>query len=197
MQKFSKHSFIALVLLAAMAGPVQAHPGHGATSLMHGLGHPFSGVDHLLAMVAVGLWAAQLGGRARWFVPASFVGVMALGGALGVSGVALPFAESGVAASVLILGVLIAAAVRLPLAASVVLVGAFALCHGFAHGVEMPLAASSPGYGAGFLLASALLHLAGILLALVTAQNTSRPTIPVLRLVGAGLAVAGLIIWTV
>lgn len=197
MQKFSKRSFIALVLLAVTAGPAQAHPGHGATSLMHGLAHPLSGLDHLLAMVAVGLWAAQLGGRARWLVPASFLGVMALGGALGMSGVVLPFAESGVAASVLILGVMIAAAVRMPLAASAGLVGVFALCHGFAHGAEMPVAASSLGYGAGFVVASALLHLAGILFALSAAHQKSRPTFPVLRLAGAALVVAGLIIWTV
>lgn len=122
--------------------------------------------------------------------------MLTLGGALGLSGVALPFAESGVAASVLILGVLIAVAARLPLAASVAVVGVFALCHGFAHGAEMPATASAAAYGAGFVLASAMLHLAGILLALEAAQNF-RPAIPVLRLAGAALAVAALVIWAV
>lgn len=197
MQKFIKHASIALVLLAAMTGSAHAHPGHDVSSLLNGLAHPLSGLDHLLAMIAVGLWAAQLGGRERWLVPAGFVGVLTLGGALGLSGVALPFAESGAAASVLILGVLIAVAVRLPLAASVAVVGVFALCHGFAHGAEMSATTSAAAYGAGFVLASAMLHLAGILLALAAAQKNSRRAIPVLRLAGAALAVAGLVIWAV
>lgn len=197
MQKFIRHATIALVLLAATAGSAHAHPGHVADSLMNGLSHPLSGLDHLLAMIAVGLWAAQLGGRARWLVPASFLTVMALGGVLGMGGLVLPFAESGVAASVLILGVLIAASARLPMTAGVTLMGAFAVCHGFAHGAEMPAAASSMSYGAGFLFASALLQLSGILLALALAHGNPRPTAPVFRLAGAALALVGLFIWAV
>ena len=197
MQKYFKRASIVLVLLAAMTGPAHAHPGHGTNSLFSGLAHPFAGLDHLLAMLAVGLWAAQLGGRARWLVPACFVGVMALGGALGASGVSLPFVESGVAVSVLILGLLIAMSARLPLAASLSLVGTFALFHGFAHGAEMPVAASSLAYGAGFMLTSALLHLAGIFIALtmVHAQSKETSALPVLRFAGVAIAVAGLMIW--
>lgn len=157
-------SFAPLATLALVFAPMlaHAHPGHDVSGFAAGVAHPLHGLDHILAMVAVGLWAAQLGGRARWLVPASFVSVMALGGALGMAGVPLPFAEQGIFASVLILGVLIAAAVRLPVPASMAVVGLFALCHGHAHGLEMPGTAAGLAYGAGFVLATALLHTAGI-----------------------------------
>jgi len=157
-------SFTPLATLALVFAPVlaHAHPGHDANGFSAGTVHPLHGLDHILAMVAVGLWAAQLGGRARWWVPASFVSVMALGGALGMAGVSMPFAEQGIFASVLILGVLIAAAVRLPLPASMGLVGLFALCHGHAHGLEMPVTAAGLSYGVGFVLTTALLHATGI-----------------------------------
>lgn len=158
-------SFIApFATLSLTLTPVlaHAHPGHDASSFAAGVSHPIHGLDHILAMLAVGLWAVQLGGRAKWLVPASFVSVMALGGALGMAGVAVPFAEQGILASVLILGVMIAAAVRLPLAASMAVVGLFALCHGHAHGLEMPGTAAGLAYGSGFVLATALLHAAGI-----------------------------------
>ena len=125
-------------------------------------------------MVAVGLWAAQLGGRARWLVPASFVGVMTLGGALGMAGAGLPLAERGIAASVLILGVLIAATVRLPLAASAALVGIFALCHGHAHGIEMPGTAAGLSYALGFAGCTALLHALGLGLGLLLQRAQRR-----------------------
>ena len=121
-------------------------------------------------MLAVGLWAAQLGGRAKWAVPAAFVSMMALGGALGMAGVAVPFAEQGIVASVLVLGVLIAAAVRLPPTASMAVVGIFALCHGYAHGAEMPATAAGFSYGLGFVGATALLHACGIGAALAMQQ---------------------------
>src|SRR5579863_3698485 len=126
----------------AFVGSAAAHPVPGAAGLTAGFAHPLSGLDHVLAMVAVGLWAAQLGGRALWLVPASFVGFMTLGGALGMAGVHLPMVEAGILASVLILGILIAAAAQLPLAASVAVTGLFAIFHGHAHGTEIPLAAS-------------------------------------------------------
>ena len=160
----NRSSFTPLAIVALTLAPVlaQAHPGHDASGFASGLAHPMHGLDHILAMVAVGLWAAQLGGRARWLVPASFVSVMAIGGALGMAGVAMPFAEQGIFASVLILGVLIAAAARLPLAASMSIVGLFALCHGHAHGLEMPGTAAGLSYGAGFVIATVLLHATGI-----------------------------------
>ena len=153
---------LATLCLALAPVLAHAHPGHGVSGFAAGVSHPVHGLDHILAMVAVGLWAAQLGGRAKWLVPASFVSVMAIGGALGMAGVAMPFAEQGIFASVLILGVLIAAAVRLPLAASMGIVGLFALCHGQAHGLEMPGNAAGLAYGAGFVIATALLHATGI-----------------------------------
>lgn len=141
----------------------QAHPGHDSSSFTGGLVHPVLGMDHLLAMIAVGLWAMQLGGRARWVVPATFVGVMLVGGALGASGFPMPFVEQGILASVFILGLLIAMAARLPIAASSGLIAVFALFHGVAHGAEMPANASGVAYGAGFAFATAALHLCGVL----------------------------------
>lgn len=170
---------ITLALSPALA---QAHPGHGASGFTPGLTHPLMGLDHLLAMVAVGLWAAQLGDRARWAVPASFVGVMSLGGALAMSGWTLPGVEMGILASVLVLGVLVAAAVRLPLAVSSTVVGVFALFHGFAHGAEMPANASGLAYGAGFAVATALLHAVGF------AFGSFKQTAPALRFSGAVVA---------
>jgi len=168
----------------------QAHTGVGHTdSLSHGFLHPIGGLDHLLAMLAVGLWAAQLGGRALWAVPTTFVSIMVLGGVLGITGAGLPFVEQGIVGSVLILGVLIAAAVRLPLAASMGLVGLFALFHGFAHGSEMAAGSSALSYSMGFVLATSLLHLTGIGLGMII-QKAARPVL--VRWAGGAVAVAGL-----
>jgi len=153
-----------------------------------GFAHPLHGLDHLLAMTAVGLWAAQLGGRARWLVPASFVGVMILGAALAMSGLRIPFAEEGIVLSVLVLGILITVAARFPLAASMAIVGLFALFHGHSHGTEMPVSAVGIAYGAGFALATAALHGFGIGLASL-AQSVK---LPVVRWAGAAISVAGI-----
>jgi len=142
-----------------------AHTGGDVHDFKTGFFHPFSGFDHLLAMIAVGLWASQLGGRAQWQVPLTFVAVMTLGSSFGINGGSLPLIESGIAISLLVVGVLIAASIRLPLAFSSALVGLFALCHGAAHGAELPFAASAALYATGFLLATALLHLSGIVCA--------------------------------
>jgi urease accessory protein len=114
-------------------------------------------------MMAVGLWAAQMGGRAAWAVPGAFVSMMVAGGVLGISGIQVPFIEEGILVSVLVLGVLIAGAFRFPLVMSGILVGIFAVFHGHAHGAEMPIAIGAVSYSAGFALATALLHAAGIL----------------------------------
>jgi len=151
-----------LTLLFASSLNLHAHPGHNVAGFAPGLAHPFSGLDHILAMIAVGLWAAQIGGRARWAVPATFVGAMTLGGLLGMAGIPVPFVEQGVLVSVFLLGLLIAFAVRLPLAATAPLVGAFALCHGYAHGAEAPQNASAFIYALGFVVATASLHAIGI-----------------------------------
>jgi len=158
---------IVVVLGALLPTFAHAHVGIGeASGFLHGLLHPASGLDHVLAMLAVGLWAAQTGGRSVMVVPLTFVGVMALGGALPMLGIGLPFVERGILLSVLLLGVLIAASVRLPLWLGSGMVGLFALWHGHAHGAEMPALASGIGYALGFLLATALLHAIGIVFGL-------------------------------
>jgi urease accessory protein len=154
-----------LAAAASILVPAAAHAhtsAGGVDGFLHGLQHSLSGLDHLCAMLAVGLFAAQRGGRALWLVPLAFVGAMLLGGLLGASGVALPLVEQGILASVLVLGLLVAAAVRVPMAASVAVVGAFALLHGHAHGTEIPSTASGATYALGFTAAAAGLHLAGI-----------------------------------
>jgi urease accessory protein len=148
-----------------------AHPGHDAHGLVQGFAHPFGGFDHLVAMIAVGLYAWQLGGRALWLVPATFVAVMAATGALGIAGVPLPGVEIGIAASVIVLGAIVTLRVKMPVAIAAALVGVFAVFHGHAHGTEMPLDASGVAFAAGFLAATALLHVAGIALGKLIAST--------------------------
>jgi urease accessory protein len=143
-------------------------------------------------MIAVGLWAAQTGGRAIWAVPMAFVSIMALGGALGMTGIHFPFVEPGIGLSVLILGVFIAAAVRLPLPASIVIVGLFALCHGHAHGAEMPESVSGLAYAGGFILATALLHATGIGLGVAIEEVAAGRFV---RFAGAAIALCGVSLW--
>lgn len=181
------------ILASGFPSLASAHVGAGGVhGFMHGLAHPLGGLDHACAMVAVGLWAAQMGGRATWRVPLAFVCVMALGGLLGVAAVPLPFVEVGVVVSLLVLGVLIAAAVRLPLAASAALAGVFAVFHGYAHGAEMPPDASGLEYAAGFVFATVLLHALGIIVAML-AQSQGRAQW--LRLAGGAIALCGGGIW--
>ncbi len=169
-----------LAVFALLPVLAQAHPGHGpADSFASGLNHPLHGLDHILAMVAVGLWAAQMGGRSRWVVPVTFVSLMTVGGAMGMLGLPLPMVETGILVSVVAMGVLIAAAARLPLAASMALVGVFAIFHGHAHGTEIPAAASGLNYALGFILATALLHACGLGLGLLAQK---RLTMPALRI---------------
>ena len=181
------------VLSALLPSMALAHPGPGA---VHGFGsgfaHPFFGWDHLLAMVAVGIWAGQRGGRALWLLPALFVSAMAFGGGLGAMGVGLAGVEAGILASVLVLGVLIAASARVPLVAAGGLVVLFALFHGHAHGTEMPLSHSGLAYGAGFCAATALLHGAGILLPAVLRRVAGEQRLAWVRLSGAAIGLAGL-----
>jgi urease accessory protein len=180
---------IAAAALAALAAPAHAHVGIGATtSLGAGFAHPLSGLDHIAAMVAVGLWAALKGGRAVWVWPAAFVGVMLVGGALGIAGVAVPLVEPGILASVVALGLLVALAADLPVAAGAAIIGVFALFHGHAHGAEIPETAGGLEYLAGFALATALLHAAGIGAGLLLGSRFRG----VVRLAGAATAAAGL-----
>lgn len=189
-----KTRFFRFVFLFSIFGVipsvVHAHilPGQ-ASGFTGGFQHPLFGLDHILAMIAVGLWAFQLGGRAVWFVPLTFVSIMAVGGVFGMSGLHVPFVEEGILLSVLILGILIAAAARFPLAVSMAIVGLFALFHGHSHGTEMPLNASGFGYGVGFVLATALLHGCGIGLGAVIVQSTSPK---IVRYAGAAVVAGGL-----
>ena len=154
---------VALGAGAAFApGLALAHTGHGGLSgFADGALHPLGGPDHLLAMVTVGLLAASLGGRAIWAVPLSFVAAMLAGGLVAINGLPLPYVEVGIAMSVVVLGLVTASAWDGPVAAVVALAAAFAVFHGHAHGAEMPADASGAAYAAGFVLATAMLHLAG------------------------------------
>lgn len=148
-----------------------AHTGVDTQSgWVHGFIHPMVGMDHILTMIAVGLWAAQMRGGAIWLVPFTFVVVMTLGGIGGMIAFPLAYAELGIIISLLVLGILLAAAVRLPLMLSVLVVGVFAFCHGYAHGVEMPQNVSGMTYSLGFITATALLHACGIGIAVLFAH---------------------------
>ncbi|MGQ3282507.1 HupE/UreJ family protein [Bosea sp. (in: a-proteobacteria)] len=180
-----------VVIASVLAGPALAHTGVGA---VHGFGaglmHPLFGLDHLLAMVAVGLWAGLTGGRARLAYPLAFVGMMVLSGLWGMSGAALPGVEIGIAVSVVVLGLAIALRATPPLAAGAAACAIFAIFHGHAHGAELPQGSSGLGYALGFVLATAALHGAGLGLAGLLAARA-----PLLaRVAGGGLALAGVAI---
>lgn len=183
------------LLTAAALAPTLAfaHPGHdgdhgGLTwDFAGGFGHPIGGLDHLLAMIAVGLWAAQLGGRARWAVPGAFMAALAAGAALGAGGVTIGWVEQAIAASVLVFGLLLVSAKRLPLAAGMGIAALFAFFHGVAHGAEMPATNSGLAYGLGFLAATALLHAAGVGLGLLAARAPKW----VAQATGVAVALAG------
>ncbi len=177
---------------AALAHTGAGAHGHGFTS---GFLHPLGGLDHLLAMIAVGLFAAHLGGRALWLVPLAFVALMALGGAAGFAGVALPFVELAIALSVVVFGLLVAFRTRLPLAAAMTLVGIFAIFHGHAHGAELPAGQSALTYAAGFLIATALLHAAGIAIGLGFARLAASGLGPrIVQAGGGAMALTGLML---
>ncbi|HWT58994.1 MAG TPA: HupE/UreJ family protein [Rhizobium sp.] len=183
-----------LLALAATALPAAAyaHPAIGeAAGFSHGFAHPMSGLDHILAMVMVGVFAFQLGGRATWQVPTTFVLVMALGGALGVAGINIPFVETGIALSVVVLGAIVALHVKAPTAVAMGVVGLFAIFHGHAHGAEMPEDAGGAAYAAGFMIATALLHAAGLALGYVIGRAGERQGAFVTRAAGSVAAIAG------
>lgn len=167
---------------------------YGGGGILSGFLHPLLGFDHLLAMVAVGMLSAQLGGRAIWTVPATFVSVMALGAILGILGMPLPVVEYGITGSVLILGVAILANRNLPMWTAMLFVGLFALFHGQAHGVELPDLTNTAGlliaYVSGFLIATAGLHVVGALLGIMAVRSERGDT--VLRASGALIAVLGI-----
>jgi urease accessory protein len=182
----------ALVLVPSLALAHPGLPGH-THDLATGFVHPLSGIDHVLAMVAVGLLAAQLGGRALWAVPASFVTVMAAAGLAAMNGVALPMTETGIAASIIVLGATVALRLSMPVAAAMALVGFFAIFHGYAHGLETPANASGLMYGAGFVAATALLHGLGIGIGLAVGRLEGAFGRNLVRVAGSLAAVAGVV----
>lgn len=183
---------LALAALAVTAVPAFAHLNpeeHG--SFMAGFSHPLFGLDHILVMVAVGLWAAQIGGKALWGVPVAFVTTMAVGFGLALAGIDLPFVEPAILASVVALGLLVAMAVKLDTAASAAIVATFALFHGHAHGGELSSAGAFE-FGVGFVVATALLHIAGIGFGLGIARLSGGAIAA--RILGAITALTGLVL---
>jgi urease accessory protein len=181
---------LALLVLAA---PAYAHTGvHLNFSFESGFLHPLSGLDHLLAMFAVGLLAAQLGGRSIWLVPGAFVAAMILGALLGLAGVAIPGVEFMILLSVIAIALPVAFALGMPMALAMAYVGLFALFHGVAHGAELPADASAGTYIAGFALATAHLHTAGIAVGLACGRSTAGQGALALRAAGGLVVLAGL-----
>lgn len=184
-------SLMTVMLIVAMQ-PLGAHTTGGALGgLGSGLGHPFIGGDHLLAMLAVGIWAYQLGGSAMWKIPLVFVLTLLVGANVGLAGISLPYVEPMIAASVMVFGLLLVIKSRLMPGLAGLLVALFALFHGYAHGIEMPMAASPLAYITGFGLATIGLHALGVMLGYVI-QLTAQTTL--LRISGFGLAGAGLLL---
>jgi urease accessory protein len=183
--KFVRPLFLAL-LVSLIPSAVYAHDGSQVPfgGFLSGLVHPVLGYDHLLAMLSVGILSAQIGGRAIWTVPATFVSVMALGGALGLIDIGLTSTELGIAASLVLLGLIIAAERKLPILLAMTGVGFFAIFHGYAHGTEMPTTAEPVLYALGFLTGTALIHIAGLVIGDIAKHYESGKT--ALR-VGGGL----------
>jgi len=162
--------------------------GGSTASFAAGVSHPLTGIDHIAVMTAVGLWAALKGGRALWIWPATFVGVMLVGGALGLTHVPLPYVEPAILASVVALGILVALAIDLPVWAGGLVIGAFAVFHGHAHASEAAGMVNGAEYMAGFALATASLHSLGIGFALLMTRVHARPLI---RMAGIACALLG------
>lgn len=181
------------LLFIALPTAALAHTGHGDTSgFLHGFMHPVGGIDHILAMVAVGVFAFVLGGRALFLVPLAFVAMMAAGFVLGLGQVDVPFVELGIALSSVVIGAAAAWGKPMPVAAAMSLVGVFAIFHGHAHGAEMPVDASGLEYAAGFIVATALLHAAGIASAMGVAKLVGKYGKVVAQVAGGLFALGGL-----
>ena len=190
--KFLK-SFLMALLFAAIPGVVYAHDGTnlGLGGFLSGIVHPVLGYDHLLAMLSVGIISAQIGGRAIWTVPATFVSVMAVGGVLGLINIGLNVTELGIAVSLVILGLVIAAERKIPTLIVMIGVGFFAIFHGYAHGTEMPDTAEPFLYALGFLVGTALIHIAGVVIGDIS-RHYERGKVA-LRVGGALIALVGLL----
>ncbi len=181
---------VSMLLLALMPRLAFAHVAQGdiGGGLVSGFLHPILGLDHVVAMIAVGMWGAQLGAPAIWVLPVTFPVVMALGGVLGAMGLPIPFIEIGIAVSAIMLGAMVAFAARPPLWVAGILVGLFAIFHGYAHGAELPESANAIAFSIGFVVATGLLHAVGILFG---AANRWRSGATALRAGGAAISAAG------
>jgi len=186
-----KKTFLIAAGLFLLPVAAWAHPSltHHVDGFVAGVSHPLTGLDHLLAMLSVGLWASQKGGRAMWIWPAAFVSAMVAGGIMGMAGIGLPLVEPAIIASLLILGLAIAATLMLPTAAGVALIALFGLFHGNAHGLEAPLGGAGL-YALGFILSTVTLHVIGLVLGL-SAQRMQRPVL--VRAGAALIAATGLV----
>lgn len=178
--------------LIALPTAALAHTGHGDTAgFIHGFEHPIGGLDHILAMVAVGVFAFVLGGRALWLVPLSFVGMMAVGFLLGINQIEMPFVELGIALSSVVIGGMAALGRPMPVMAAMSIVGVFAIFHGHAHGAEMPADAGGLNYALGFVAATALLHAAGIAGALGVSRLVGKYGRTIAQIAGGAFALGG------
>jgi urease accessory protein len=192
--------FLTAIFLLVASSTAFAHPGHNVSGFAAGLMHPFSGLDHLLAMVAVGLWAAQSdrknqsskinkGGKHRiWLLPATFMAMLAVGADISMQWHSLPLVEAGIATSVLALGLLIALSLQLPIALSIAVTGLFGLLHGYAHGLALPTSAAPIAYALGFLFATAALHLGGVVTGIVTRKHYAL----LARMLGVAITASGI-----
>jgi urease accessory protein len=186
---FSRAAIALALPTLLIALPALAHTGEGsAGGFLAGFAHPAFGLDHVVAMVAVGLWGVFLGAPAIWMLPIVFPLVMAGGGVLGISGVPLPAVETGIASSAIVLGLMVALAARPPLWTAALLVGAFAIFHGYAHGRELPDGADAVAFSAGFVIATGMLHLTGIAFGLLARWPAGRV---VVRAAGGVIALVG------
>lgn len=188
MKHFNK---ITIFLALLLVNTAHAHGVQGG-GLINGLAHPVFGPDHLLAMVAVGILSVQIGDRAIWTVPSAFLVFMLIGGILGIKEIPFPAVETGIAASVLVLGLAIALAKKMPVILAMAFVGFFGLFHGYAHGMEMPSVAEPALYATGFIISTAGLHIAGVFIGLISHRIPSGDV--VLRVIGAVIAAIGLYI---
>jgi len=186
---------LAMCASVVVCSPAMAHPGHALSSvdgLIAGFSHPWLGLDHLLAMVAVGLLSVRMGGRALWILPSLFLGLMTLGGVIGLTGIDFHRVEFGIALSVVVLGAALASGRRYPLLASAVVIGTVGLLHGHAHGTEMPAMTAPALYAVGFVSATAALHLAGIVAGKWLIENERRAA--AIRLSGVTISCVGLLL---
>lgn len=186
-------AFLVLIFVALFPTMAFAHPDPlHAVGFVHGFEHPTGGLDHILAMVAVGVFAFVLGGRALWLVPLSFLAMMVVGFAMGINGVNLPFVELGIALSSVVIGGAAALKAPIPVAGAMALVGVFAVFHGHAHGAEMPESAGGLLYAAGFVAATAALHGVGIAAALGVSRLVGKHDQVIARIAGAVFALGGI-----